>query len=248
MQLDKTIYKKLIKKNIRYTVVNILIIVGIFFLLIAEQSWFKRRSEAVLIPEFKYTYPMISYMASNTKELQNAKLATFVEQYIKKVYDERAVNYHKPTNQARSAQNYLKTSLMEAAEMSRVRAKKENLEKFSNSNETYKRLIQCNCGWIFNISAIESVQTTPYHDTIIVSVLGDYQVTYDQAKSEMPHKFWGFKRLWLTIVQDIPSRDKKGNYINEYGLYVIDQFMEDLSYSEKDELLKSTYKKGYLVP
>lgn len=248
MQLDKQTYQKLINKNIRYSVVNILIIVGIYFLLVAEESWFKRRSEAVLIPEFKYTYPMIPYMSANTKEMQNAKLATFIEQYIKSVYDERAINYHKPTNQSRSAQNYLKTSLMQAAEMSRSRAKKENIEKFSNSNETYKRLMQCNCGWIFNISAIESVQTTPYHDTIIVSVLGDFQVTYDQAKSDLPHKFWGFKRLWLTIVQDIPSRDKSGKFVNEYGLYVIDQYMEELDYSEKDELLKTVFKKGYFVP
>ncbi len=247
MLLNKEAYQYLAFRLKIYTALNLLGIVAVYFLIASEAVWVEKRSEAVLIPEFKYTYPMLQYMAASTKEMEEAKLYTFIEQYIKRTQDERLVYYHLPTNMKRSDAGFLKTSLLEAVEMSRGVAKKENLEKYKDSSDTYTLLKQCKCGWIFNIHAIESIQRTPHHDTVVVSVLGEFQKTYDQVQADLPHEFWSYKRIWLTIVQGRPSEDSSGNPKNPYGLYVTAQDMQSLDYSKKDLLFQQVYDKGYFI-
>lgn len=230
-----------------------MLVMGVAFfsmiiLLVSVSRWSAKRSTAVCLPLAEHAFPMIPYLPVVSEEQNDAKLYTFIERYIKVTNDERIVDYHRPTNSNRYSDVFLKDSLLESIEMSLGKAKEENMKKYANSNETARQLKACNCGWIFNIHAIESIQKTNYNGVIHVTVLGEFQVTYDNVKTDLPHKLWGFKRVWLTISQGTPSKDSKGNYKNEYGLYVTHQEMEDVSYELRDEVNQAMMIKGFYVP
>lgn len=248
MRLNKEAYKYLQSKLRLYIAINSALLLLVYLLFHAEGQWVNKRSEAVIIPEFKYTYPIIPYMPVTNKEMNDAKLYTFIERYIKLFYDERMIDFHKPTNLSRKSRAFLKRSLLKVSEMSKGLAKKEVLEKYANSKEIFRTLEQCNCGWVFNIHAIESIQKTNQHDAIYVSVLGEFQLTHDAANTKLPHRLWGYKRIWLTIIQSRPSFRSNKEPANEYGLYVTNQYVEDINYSDRDRLMRSIFTKGYLVP
>lgn len=246
--ISKKSYEFIQEKQKTYMLVMGIVFFSMVILMVSISRWSSKRDTAVCVPLGQHAYPMISYLPVSSREQDDAKLYTFIERYIKVGFDERIVDYHRPTNNKRYTDAFLKESLLEAVEMSLGAAKEENMKKFSNSNDVARQLKACNCGWVFNIHAIESIQKTNYNGVIHVTVLGEYQVTYDNVKTDLPHKLWGFKRVWLTISQGAPTRDSKGNFKNEYGLFVTSQEIEDVPYELRDEMNQAMMIKGFYVP
>lgn len=248
MNFNKDAFLYLESKTKNYIRIMTVVMVSIIGLMASINYWSSNRGEAVCVPMGEHVFPMIPYLPVVSEDQNDAKLFTFIERYIKSTYDERIVDYHRPTNLGRYSNAFLKDALLDSIEMSIGTAKEENIKKYSNSDEVARQLQACKCGWIFNIHAIESIQKTNYNGVIHVTVLGEFQATYDGVKANIPHKLWGFKRIWLTIAQGAPSKDAKGNFKNKYGLFVTHQETEDVPYELRDKLNQQMMVKGFYVP
>lgn len=231
----------------RYFVLIIAVFLSFLFLISSEATWKSERTEGYCKPNNKIQYPFIPYMPAVTYEETDTELYNFIEDYIHWRYNETIVDFHRPSNLSRRKTAYLQTPLLKAINHSKGEAKKENAEIYNKSQSTYIRLKKCNCGYIFNINAIENIIKTKYTNIFHVTVLGEWQITGDKQYSNEDPKMWGFKRIWLTIVLDKPKKDTKGNFMNPTGFYVTYQDDEDLDYYNKDLLMKKIDRKGFLL-
>jgi hypothetical protein len=225
-----------------------MVVVGIVILLFAMRIWENNRSMAVCMPDDVSSYPLIPYMPALNVDSDDAKFYTFLEKYVKNVYDESITDYHRPTNLGRYNNAYLKTPLEQAIRMSDGEARVENRKKYANSDRVIEELRRCNCGWVFNIHAIESVNRVKANGYTYVTILGEFQETYDQVRVMLPYRLEGFYRLHLIVAQKQATKDEKGEFANEYGLYVISQELEKVSYDERQKLLNTATQKGFFVP
>jgi len=248
MRYNREVFLFIQSKTKLYTGMLTIVMLAMVVLMGSISFWANNRGEAVCVPLGENVFPMIPYLPVVTEEQDDAKLFTFIEKYIKSTFDERIVNYHRPTNLGRYSDAFLKDTLLDSIEMSLGSAKEENMKKYANSDETARQLRACKCGWIFNIHAIESIQKTNFNGVVHATILGEFQVTYDGAKTNLPHRLWGFKRIWLTISQGTPSRTSKGEYKNKYGLYVSSQEIEAVPYELRDKLNQQMMIKGFYVP
>ncbi len=229
----------------------LMMIIGVFacffFLVESEVKWLDNRKEGYCRPENTVAYPMIPYLPSSTHEDVDSRLFNFVEDYIHWTYNEKIVDFHRPSSLSRRATAYLQEPLQKSVLYSKGTAKAENMRKYTNSQSTYIRLKKCNCGFLFNINAIESIIKSKYTDIFHVTVLGEFQLTGDRQYNNENHSLWGFKRIWLTIVMDRSETNSKGDTVNPDGFYVSYQQVEDVDYYKKDLLMEKIKRKGFLI-
>lgn len=236
------------RKQKHYSLALVLVMGGLVSLLLAMRVWESNRSLAVCVPDDVSSYPLIPYMPAMNIDGDDAKFFTFIEKYVKNVYDESITDYHRPTNLGRYNNAYLKTPLEQAIRMSDGEARIENRTKYANSDRVIEDLRRCNCGWVFNIHAIESVNRIKANGYTYVTILGEFQETYDHVRVMLPHRLEGFFRLHLIVSQKQARKDEKGEFTNEYGLYVVSQELEKVSYDDRQKLLDTVTQKGFFVP
>lgn len=236
------------KKQKHYSIALVLVVFGIATLLLAMRVWENNRSLGVCVPNEVASFPLISYMPSLNVESDDAKFYTFVEKYVKNVYDESVTDYLRPTNLGRYNNAFLKTPLEQAIRMSDGEARAENRKKYADSDRVIEELRRCNCGWVFNIHAIESVNRIKANGYTYLTILGEFQETYDHVRVMLPHRLEGFYRLHLVINQKQTKKNEMGDFTNEYGLYVVSQELEKVSYDERQKLLNIATSKGFFVP
>lgn len=224
------------------------ILLSVVILLVAMGIWVNNREEAVCVPTGDNAFPLIPFMPAIDRPQDDAKLYTFIEKFVKNVYDERVTDYHRPTNLGRYKNAFLKTPLREAINMTEGVAREDIQRKFADSDETIRRLRGCDCGWIFNIHAIESISRINPSGSVYVTVLGEFQITYDSVRVQLPHELWGFKRIHLMINQGAPRTNEHNEVTNAYGLYVTYQEMEEIPITEKRKLNENMMIKGFYVP
>lgn len=202
------------------------------------ERWAKSRDVVACIPaEIQQSYPMV-YAQSDFHPIQSdALIKSFVEEYIHNTQDNQFVNYHSISKDGRYDNVKLNNSLLKAIEMSAESSTERalNMKKYADSYDVLQSLKKCNCGWQFLIDDILLFPNVNSGETLAV-VRGEFQVTYDQVKTELPNELWGYREITLNLMQGVPTKDSKENYLNKYGIFVTWSFTRILSSSDRDML------------
>lgn len=240
-----------IKQMKRYVMAAVILaIISLISLIVTntvKERWAKTRNRVACIPsDIEQTYPMVYHQTSSNPVQNDSMMKSFVYNYVKITQDEQIVNYHAKTD---SGQRYVEANLRDnlklAIEMSLDNERALNIVKYTKSNEVYNRLIKGNWGWVFLIDdillfngpqpkAIAKVDQPVAHGCTVAVVRGQFQVTYDTVKKELPPELWGYKEIQLLVCQGIPTMDTQNNFVNKYGLFVTWSNVEDIDANRKD--------------
>jgi hypothetical protein len=238
MNNNTDLYKRLV-------VLGSLTLLITFFLMISNHRWKEKKRVAVGFPtKSEFVYPLIPYLAV-WDHPDAPKLYSFVENYIHWTVEETLDQYEKQTSSDKSKLDYLKNKLQFAIYASDGPERARIKDKYTDSASEYARLTQCDCGLNFNIDAIESVQSTPRSGVIYVTVLGEFQTSYNGIiRKKADSRMAGYKRLHYMIIQGIPMRDTEDQFVNKYGMYVIRMWEEPISRDVKVDLFKKSFTAG----
>jgi hypothetical protein len=205
----------------------------------ALNRWASNRENVACVPAGgEYTNPMVYRQTFSHPVDQDAKLKTFVEQYVHLSEDDSAVDYYSVTNARGYEKAKLSKSKWQAIEMTSGLEKANMMKAYGDSNELYKLIEESGIGWRFLIDDI-IITGVPFRGPILAVVRGQYQVTYDHAKVDLPHKLWGYKEIRLLIIQGAPTKDAEGNYLNKTGFFVTWSQVEDISADAREKITKA---------
>lgn len=226
-----------------------ILFLSVLFLIVSNKIWKNNRNQAVCAPvKTSSVYPFVAHMPAIQANNDEAKLYSFIERFVKNVYDERIINYHRPVELGRYSGAYLKDPLKQAMMMSDGMARADVSRLFINSNDVYNQLTKCSCGWVFNIIAIESISRTPGSSEIAVTVIGESVLMADKNKlNDVNDRFFGMKRIYLTIRQDHIRKTEDGEVLNEYGMYVTYFDDENVDPLERGVIHQVISQKNFLV-
>jgi hypothetical protein len=205
-------------------------------IIVSANTWKNRKgSGACQNINAKLAPPLIHITPPGTES--DTRLYNFVEQYIYWVYSESIDEYAKQSSSDKIKTDYLKSKLNSAYYASDSSAKSRVLAMIADSSDTYMKLKKCDCNIKFNIDAIEQVEKTDKAGLIYVSVLGEFQISYNNLIKKAPNqKFQGYKRLHFMISQQAVGYSSKQDVNNEFGLYVLSFQEETVSYNVKRDL------------
>jgi hypothetical protein len=230
-----------LKKSQGWMIIALAISVISFALLllniIAVKHWALERDNVACIPaDVEHAEPMVYRQTTIHPTEQDSLLKEFVDSYIHLTQDEQIVDYHSPTSDSRYKDARLNYSRWGAISMSEGIERSLNMKRYSSSDETFYTLKRGNVGWVFNIDDI-LIHGAPQTGTILAVVRGEFQMTYDKVKLDLPAHLWGYREIHLLINQGIPRyNEKDGKYENKYGWYVTWSHSENLTPAQKEKL------------
>jgi hypothetical protein len=188
------------------------------------------------------------YRQSAFNYVQNdAYSKSFVEEYIRLTQNEQIVDYHKLSANARYDNARLSESKWKAIELSSGVERAMNMEKYADSSDQFRTLNQGNLGWIFLIDDLLLFQIAD--GSLLAVVRGEFQVTFDKVKTELPPQLWGYREIKLIIEQGFPiegDESSDSEYVNQYGLFVKQSSTTILTPDQKEKLSKRN-KNYYLM-
>lgn len=252
------------KKNSRF--MQILILIGIVYLTsltrnCARTSWKERNTEGEAIyleapgvhkngKSIYYNTPFIKYYPDHISSFNLIKVLNAIETYIHLKYDERNINFEKPTTKGRYDKLKMKRSLKAALSMTIEGSveMKDVYKRYRRSDLISKELADCKCGIIFGIEGVEHIKEVNTRD-FIVSVVGKWYAIGDEVDTSSltdKHKLFGKTRIWLIMTQGVPLRDAKGNDLNQDGIFVLDSYEEPLTtqmYNQSIDMMSQRYIK-----
>lgn len=206
-------------------------------------AWLARKENVACVPStIEVALPFAYYQSTFHPVNQEAKIKQFIEQYVHLTKDESVVDYHKLSNKDRywdSAQ--FSKKFWTAIDQSLEIEQKLNRQRFADSPETYRFLKENKVGWTFNIDTILPFGMTEA-GAYVVQVRGEYQISYDQAQVEVPHRLYGYKEITYLVMTSVPSYAPDGQPLNKYGFYVIDSTERDVSPAERKKLNEQNYQ------
>ena len=204
-----------------------------------QNRWVTQRENVACVPSnVDFSHPMVYRQSFVHPVNADARIKTFVEQYVHLTQDESIVNYHSITTAARYDRTKLSKSKWQAIEMSTGLEKMNLMKAYGDSSDMYRLMADSGVGWKFLIDDIV-IYGIPKSGPILAIARGQYQVTYDQAKRpDVPHKLFGYKEIRMTIVQGAPTKDAEGNFLNKTGLFVNFVSEDDASPERKESLTK----------
>ena len=225
----------------------IAITVGVFALFasvvknIVTERWLKEKDMVACIPaDTEASHPIVYHQTIQNPIIDDAYIKSFVEEYVHLTQDEQIVDYHQVTSNARYQNARLSQAKWKAIEMSVGTEKALNMEKYYQSNEIFYTLQQGNMGWVFLIDDI-ILKAVPNSGAVLAVVRGEFQVTYDRVKVDMPPRFWGYREMRFMINQGNETIDSKENELNKYGVYVAWSNVEILTPEQKEARFKRNY-------
>lgn len=226
---------------------TVAIVIGVVSLLLSivknmvTNHWALNRDNVACIPaETEQSHPIVYRQTTMHPAAQDALLKSFVESYVHLTLDEQIVDYHQVSNSENYKDAKLSKSKLTAIEMSTGIEKALNMKKYSQSNELYYSLKKGNLGWVFLIDDI-LIHGVPESGSVLAVVRGEYQVTYDKAKADLPHQLWGYREIHLLINQGIPTENSSGAYNNKYGWFVTWSATQTLTPDQKEKLSERTF-------
>lgn len=207
---------------------------------IIVERWANKRDIVACVPsDMNFSYPIVYRQTAANPIANDALIKSFVEEYIRLTQDEQIIEYHRVTNNQRYNNARLNKNLWRALDLSTGVEKALNMKKYKDSNDIFYSLKQGNMGWIFLIDDIV-VYPSQKNGVTLVVIRGEFQVTYDKVKVDLPPKLWGYRELTLMINEGIPIEKKQG-YMNKYGLFVSWSNMQILSPEQKRDRTKRSY-------
>lgn len=202
------------------------------------ERWAKSRDIIACVPaEISSSFPLV-YAQTSAHPLQSdALMKTFIEEYVRSTQDEQIVNYHALSNAGRYNNIRLSESRLKSIEMSLEGTPERalNMKRYADSNDVLQNLKRCNCGWVFLIDDIIVIPNVNSGQTF-VSVRGEFQVTYDKAKAELPDQLWGYREFNYIIQQGVPTMDSKDQNLNKHGMFVSWSYTRILNLAEREKL------------
>nr|BFD64822.1 hypothetical protein BdHM001_35030 [Bdellovibrio sp. HM001] len=216
---------------------SMLAAIAVAFLMFSREmvvnAWLAKKNNVSCVPAtVTYGLPFAYYQSAAHPVQNDAEIKAFIEKYVRLTKNQSAVDYHQPTRKARYSSVGLSKNLWEAIELSEGVEKKWNEKQYYLSSDTFRFLKEKNVGWIFNIDTI-LVEGIADAGAARVTVRGEYQITYDHAKVEVPHTLYGYKEIIYMVIIGSPTTDDDGNFYNRTGYFVIDSFERDLSPIER---------------
>lgn len=201
---------------------------------IVTERWLAQKNKVSCIPsDVEHSFPMVYYQTAANPLQQDAYVKTFVEEYIRLTQNEQIVDYHQLSQHKRYENARLSQSKWQAIQMSRDIEQALNMTRYADSNQIFHDLQKSNMGWVFLIDDI-LLFPSPKTGITLAVIRGEFQVTYDRIKVDLPPSKWGYKEIHLLIKQGEPALDSKENYLNKYGLYVSWSHIEDLTPEQKE--------------
>jgi hypothetical protein len=214
-------------------------IASLSYLFVVMKVWSLNKDTVVCVPlEQEYNLPFVYRQSSLHPVRSDAIIKKFAQEYIGLTRDESIVNYYAVSNNARYSDAMLSSNKYRAMFLSIDMELKKNTDQFYKSSETVQILKANKSGWTFHIDDI-IVRTSGFGDEYYIDIHGEYEITMDNAKTDLPHTLYGKKKISLFVVTSAPSEDK-GEYINKYGLYVAWSAERNLSPAEYEENSKKT--------
>lgn len=218
-----------------------LALVSSFVKNIFTEKWAKNRNKVACIPaDINSPLPLVYHQTSSHPVYNDSEIKAFVEEYIHATLDEQIVDYHKATNNKRYDNARLSRKKWKAIEMSCCAEKASNFKRYAESNEVFYTLQQGNMGWIF---LIDDIMIIPGQRSgaVVAVVRGEFQVTYDRVKADLPPRLWGYREITLIINEGLPIEDTKDNIINKFGYYVAFSSMQTLTPKQKANRTQRNY-------
>lgn len=204
--------------------------------LVTERWALKKQNIACIPADVDHSFPLVyRQTAMNTTE-QDALLKSFVYNYIHLTQDDQIIDYHAVSNTERLKDAMLSKARWAAIQMSQGTEKALNMQKYSESSDKYVTLKKGNMGFLFLVDDI-ILHGIPQSGSILAVVRGEVQLTYDNTKTDLRNRFWGYKEIYLVINQGIPTTNPKDDsYENKYGWYVTWSSTQDLTPDKKEKL------------
>lgn len=230
----------------RNTIMALASIFCVLTVVISAEAWRNRQKSVACLPSKKeYNYPLIPYMP-DPQGSDGAKLYSFIEKYIYLTRSQSLDQYKKISASSKVKTDYYKKKLEEAIYMSDGDERTRNMENHANSSLSYAKILNCDCSYYFNIDAIERLERVPGSKTIYVSVLGEYQVSFNKNSTKLADpKLGGYKRIQLFLIQDVPETKRDGSYFNKLGLYVVSSREDDVAQSVQESLFAANMILGW---
>lgn len=203
-----------------------------------NEKWIKERDQVACAPvDVENTYPLVYLQSSSHPVNFEAKIQTFIEEYVHLTRDEKIIDYHKVSTDQRVDKARLSKNKEKAMYMSLGAEKATNEKKYIKSNEVFYKLEQENMGIKFLIDEIIT-NPVPLSNTIAVTVRGQYEGIYDRKEQKLQQlapEFLGYREIRYMVQVDFPRLsmyDNKG-YENKYGYYVVWSEEREITISEK---------------
>ncbi len=205
---------------------------------VVTERWLAQKNKVACVPaDVEHSHPLVYHQTASNPIQSDAYLKTFVEEYIRLTQNEQIVNYHQLSQNKRYEKARLSQAKWQAIEMSTDMEKALNMQRYAESNEVFHELDKSNIGWVFLIDDI-LLFPAPNTGATMVVVRGEYQITYDKVKVDLPPRLWGYKEIQLLLIQAPPSLDSKDQYLNKYGVYVSWSNITDLTPDQKERYSK----------
>lgn len=230
-------FLKRVQSALVIAVIFMIIAIGLSFVKnIVIERWALKRDNVACIPsDVDFSHPIVYHQSAANPVNQDALIKTFVAQYVHLTQDEQIIDYHTVRPEERYKDAQLSSSKWTAIQMSTGKEKEFNVKAYAKSTENFYLLKKNNMGWNFLIDDI-LLFGAPHTGSVLALVRGQFQVTYDNVKTDLPPHLWGYREVYLLLNQGEPSRDSKGQYINQYGWYVSWSAMQQVSQAKKQKL------------
>lgn len=209
--------------------------------IIVDRAALRRESVSCVPVDQELTFPLVYHQTSANPVNTDALVKTFILEYISLTQDENYINYHATTDNSRYDEAKLSEGLWKALEMSVGIEKALIQKKYADSVDTFKFLKANNVGWVFLPDAI-LINSLPEAGSYRVVVRGEFQITYDKAKIDVPHGLLGYKEITYVLVQADPTEDRSGEPLNKSGLFVAYSQVEDLDPMKRSEYYKKDFR------
>lgn len=217
-----------------------------FFKDIATEKLLKNKDYGICIPtEIDSALPFIYHQTAINPVQNDALIKSFMEEYVHLTQNEQIVNYHKKSDDDRNDNYQLSQNRYKAVNMSVDAERALNMDLYNRSTDVFHRLQKGNVGWVFNIDDM-LIYPGQNNGVTVVIVRGEFQVTYDKVKVDLPSELWGYREMIYTVIQGFPTADEEKQTgeikdVNSSGLYVSASFMNILSPQQKNQLDERSY-------
>lgn len=204
---------------------------------IVTERWLSQKNTVACIPsDVEHAHPLVYHQTAANPVQSDAFVKSFVAEYIRLTENEAVIDYHQLSQNQRYDKAQLSQAKWKAIEMSVGAERALNMDKYSNSKDIFKVLDQGDMGWVF---LIDDILLFDGHNTgtTLAVIRGEFQVTFDKVKVDLPPRLWGYREIHLLINQGVPLESSNGeNYVNQYGLYVSWSNTNILTPEQKDKM------------
>lgn len=213
---------------------------------IITERWLKQKNNVACVPaDVENSHPMVYRQTAYNPVQSDAYVKSFVEEYIRLTQNEQIVDYHKLSADKRYDNARLSEAKWKAIELSSGVEKAMNMEKYANSSDQFRMLNQGNLGWVFLIDDLLLFNLAD--GSTMAVVRGEFQVTFDKIKTDLPPQLWGYREILLIIEQGFPIEGEEDNdYVNQYGLFVKQSQSTTITPEQKEKLARRN-KDYYLM-